>query len=140
MRPAGDLAGTETVLLCEDDELVRMYIQEILREFGYTVHSCGRPSEALDFAAKADEPIAVLVTDIVMPQMSGPELAERLKTDDPELKILFLSGYSAETIRQRGGLPVESAFLEKPFDDVALLRTVRALLDTSSERDVLTTP
>jgi signal transduction histidine kinase len=139
-RPAGDLAGTETVLLCEDDELVRMYIEEILREFGYTVVSCARPSEAIDFATRDDEPIAVLVTDIVMPQMSGPELAERLKASDPELKILFLSGYSAETIRQRGGLPVESAFLEKPFDDVSLLRTMRALLDTSSERDALRAP
>jgi CheY-like chemotaxis protein len=139
-RLAGDLAGTETVLLCEDDELVRLYIEEILREFGYIVHSCARPSEAIEFAAKADEPVAVLVTDIVMPQMSGPELAERLKASDPELKILFLSGYSAETIRQRGELPVESAFLEKPFDDVALLRTVRALLDTSGARDALATP
>jgi len=134
-RPAGELAGTETVLLCEDDELVRIYIEEILREFGYSVLPSGRPSEAIDFAADAQEPIAALVTDIVMPQMSGPELAERLKESDPELKVLFLSGYSAETIRQRGALPVESAFLEKPFDDVSLLRTLRALLDTTSERD-----
>src|SRR5262249_11597262 len=95
-RPPVDLAGTETVLLCEDDELVRIYIEEILREFGYTVLASARPSEAIDFAADADHEIAVLVTDIVMPQMSGPDLAERLKADDPALKVLFLSGYSAE--------------------------------------------
>jgi CheY-like chemotaxis protein len=135
-----DLVGTETVLLCEDDELVRIYIEEILREFGYTVLSSARPCDALAFAADADEPIAALVTDIVMPQMSGPELAERLKAQDPELKVLFLSGYSAETIRQRGALPVESAFLEKPFDDISLLRTVRALLDTTAERGRSLTP
>src|SRR5262249_61433398 len=98
------------------------------------------PSSVIESGAKPVVPIDVLDTDIVMPQMSGPELAERLKQNDPGLKVLFLSGYSAETIRQRGGLPVESAFLEKPFDDVALLRTVRALLDTSSERDALTAP
>jgi len=130
-----NLGGTETILLCEDEELVRMYVEEILREAGYNVVPATRPSEAIELAAQSDRPteIELLVTDIVMPQMSGPELAERLQKQDPGLSVLFLSGYSAETVRERGGLPLESAFLEKPFDDVSLLRSVRGLLDRSRE-------
>jgi CheY-like chemotaxis protein len=113
---------------------VSEWLRWVLGEFGYRVLPATRPSEALEIAKRHGKggEISVLVSDIVMPQMSGPELAERLQQEDPELKVLFLSGYSAETVRERGGLPAESGFLEKPFDDISLLRAIRSLLDRSS--------
>jgi CheY-like chemotaxis protein len=133
-RRPEELSGTETILLCEDDELVRMYIEEILGEFGYAVVTATRPSEALAIATQPGEAgrIALLVTDIVMPEMPGTALAAKLAEEGVDLKVVFLSGYSAETIRQRGDLPEDSAFLEKPFDDVELLRAIRGLLDRST--------
>jgi len=126
-----ELTGTETVLVCEDDELVRILIETMLTENGYRVLTAARPREALQLAASHEGPIDVVVTDVVMPELSGPELVEQLEDVRPGLDVLFLSGYSAETIRGPA-LPEGSAFLQKPFDDIALLQRIRALL----ERDV----
>jgi CheY-like chemotaxis protein len=123
-----DLAGDETILLCEDEEGVRRLIELILTTQGYRVRSTAGPREALEIAA-TDERIDALVSDVIMPDMSGPDLAQRLKTLRPGLRTLFISGYTAETVRGRGRLPLGSAFLEKPFDQASLLRAVRALLD-----------
>jgi DNA-binding response OmpR family regulator len=94
------------------------------------VHSAATPQEALALADRHGDAIAALVTDIVMPGMSGLELAERLSP----LRALFLSGYSAEAADRAGGLPPGSAFLEKPFDHGALLAEVRELLDQPAHR------
>jgi two-component system, cell cycle sensor histidine kinase and response regulator CckA len=126
---SADLQGSETVLLCEDDESVRRLIEHVLTAHGYRLLAAGRPSEALRLAAAHLDSIDALVSDVVMPEMSGPELAERLQTLLPGLRTLFVSGYTAESLRSRGGLPAWSAFVEKPFEAATLLRTLRGLLD-----------
>jgi two-component system, cell cycle sensor histidine kinase and response regulator CckA len=124
-----DLSGSETVLLCEDEDGVRHLIEVLLTARGYTVLAAADPRAALDLAAEREGPIDLLVTDVVMPGMSGPELVRRLDTLRPGLRTLFVSGYTAEALRGRTTLPVGSAFLEKPFDEQSLLRAVRTLLD-----------
>jgi two-component system cell cycle sensor histidine kinase/response regulator CckA len=130
--PSAHLAGTETVLLCEDDESVRRLIDHVLTAHGYRLLVAARPSEALRLATAHLDSIDALVSDVVMPDMSGPELAERLQAMRPGLRTLFVSGYTAEALRTRGGLPEWSAFVEKPFEAATLLRTLRSLLDQSA--------
>jgi CheY-like chemotaxis protein len=131
-RPSRKLTGSETILVCEDDDLVRMLVQSILTENGYRVLPASRAQEALELAQSHGGAIDVLLTDVVMPQMSGPELVERLATVRPGLKVLFLSGYSADMIRGRA-LPRDSAFLEKPFDEQSLLESIRSLVDPEAQ-------
>src|SRR3954468_6827554 len=125
---AAGLSGTESILVCEDEEGVRRLIEVILTTEGYRVLSTPGPRDALELAANGT-PFDALVSDVIMPDMSGPDLAKRLKTLRPGLRTLFISGYTAETVRGRGNLPLGSAFLEKPFDQASLLRALRALLD-----------
>jgi len=121
------LRGTETVLLCEDEDGVRQLVEHVLTTHGYRVLAAGGTLQALELAA--EQPVDLLVSDVIMPDLSGPELARRLESLRPGVGTLFVSGYTAETVRGRGGLPAGSAFLEKPFDQLSLLREVRALLD-----------
>ncbi len=116
--------GSETLLLCEDEEGVRTLLELVLSDAGYTVLSAARPEEALAIAQREGVVIDALVTDIVMPGMSGLELAERLAP----LRALFISGYSADAATS-GDLPPGSGLLQKPFDHTRLLSEVRALLD-----------
>jgi two-component system cell cycle sensor histidine kinase/response regulator CckA len=124
-REQPQLGGDETLLLCEDDDGVRALLDLVLTGAGYRVLSAARPEDALQIALREGDAIDALVTDVVMPGMSGLELADRL----PGLRALFISGYSADTAERRGGLPPGSAFLEKPFDHGTLLAEVRSLLD-----------
>ena len=117
------LRGDETILLCEDDESVRRLAVLFLAGEGYTVVSCGTPDEALSAVAERPGGIDALVTDIVMPEMSGVELASRVG-----LPALFVSGYAAEKVEPG------TSYLEKPFDRLGLVRAVRALLDTAAAR------
>jgi PAS domain S-box-containing protein len=122
-------AGSETVLLCEDEDPVRRLMERILTQGGYTVLSAATPDQALGLASARSDTIDVLVSDVIMPGLSGPELARRLREDLPSLRTLFVSGYTAETARGRGNLPAGSVLLEKPFSRAALLRALRDLLD-----------
>jgi two-component system, cell cycle sensor histidine kinase and response regulator CckA len=122
------LTGNEVVLVCEDEEGVRRLIELILRSHGYRVLVAALPSEALRLARTNPERIDALVSDVIMPEMAGPELAERVREIRPGLRTLFISGYAAETLQSRGGLPVGSAFVAKPFEAATLLRTLRSLL------------
>jgi DNA-binding NtrC family response regulator len=125
--PVEGLEGTETVLLCEDDDGLRRYLELILTERGYTVVPFARPSDAIQHAHAAIHSFDLLVTDVVMPGLSGPELARRLREERPELRVVFLSGYSKESLTRRD-LPPDSSFLEKPFQAEALLRSIRNLI------------
>ena len=122
--------GTETILLVEDDETVRELAVEILTINGYTVVEARNGVEALDIYKEKSDEIDMLVTDVVMPQMGGKELAEKLAVIAPDLKVLFLSGYTSTAIVQQGILDVETNFLQKPFTLGAFAGKVRSLLDS----------
>jgi two-component system cell cycle sensor histidine kinase/response regulator CckA len=127
-----DLHGEETVLLCEDEEGVRHLIETVLTNHGYRVLAAAGPLQALEIATERE--IDVLVSDVIMPDLSGPELARRMESVRPGVRTLFVSGYTAETVRGRGRLPDDSAFLEKPFHQLALLRAIRGLLSAAPRR------
>jgi PAS domain S-box-containing protein len=122
--------GTETVLLVEDEPSVRDIAARILREQGYRVLEAATGEEAVRFAKeKGDEQIRLLVTDLVMPEMGGRELADRLMAVYSDIKVLFFSGYTDEAVVRHGMLDTGAAFLQKPFSPAALTRKVRELLD-----------
>jgi two-component system cell cycle sensor histidine kinase/response regulator CckA len=122
--------GNETVLLVEDEPLVRGLAIRVLREQGYNVLEAANGMEALNVAQEhVGEKIHLLLTDVVMPQMGGKELADRLKAFRPGIKVLFTSGYTDQAIVQRGLLNPDFSFLEKPFSPSGLVRQVREVLD-----------
>jgi PAS domain S-box-containing protein len=122
-------AGTETVLLVEDEEIVRDMTHEILRMSGYHVLESSHGSEALAVCEQHRGPIHLMLTDVVMPHMSGRELAERLMPLRPEMRVLYMSGYTDDAIVHHGVLDEGMAFIEKPFTPNALARKVRESLD-----------
>ncbi len=119
----------ETILLVEDAQRVRAVVREILEMTGYTVLEARHGAEAVEVATRHAGPIHLLVTDVVMPQMSGRELAQRLATLRPDLKVLYMSGYTDDAIVRHGVLASGIAFLSKPFTPDALALKVRELLD-----------
>jgi CheY-like chemotaxis protein len=121
--------GTETVLLVEDQDMVRDMVREALEMSGYAVLAASGGADALALAAGHSGPIHLLVTDVVMPGMSGRELAEQLSTVRPTLRVLFMSGYTDDAISRHGILEEGVTFLQKPFTPDALSRKVRELLD-----------
>ncbi len=129
VAPAKFALGTETILLVEDEEIVRTLSLQILKECGYKVIVARDGIEALEIFEKTDERIDLLLTDVVMPRMGGRELAEKLLAEMPDLPILFASGYTDDAIVRHGVLETNVNFIQKPFtlDDVA--RKVRDLLD-----------
>ena len=126
---SGGLTGTETILLCEDDESVRRLTEQFLQAAGYTVLVAARGSVALARAAEYQGAIDLLVTDVIMPDMNGRKLAEALTTSRPDLRTLFISGYTANVIAHHGVLDPGVEFLEKPFGRRKLLVRVREVLD-----------
>ena len=123
------LTGNETVLLVEDNAMVRALGCEVLREHGYTVLEARDGADALDITQRYHGLIHVLVTDVVMPEMGGRELAARLAAGRPALKVLYMSGYAAEAIAHQGVLGAQEAFVSKPLEPRTLLRKVRDILD-----------
>ncbi|MFN2454113.1 MAG: response regulator [Pyrinomonadaceae bacterium] len=126
--------GTETVLLVEDEPLVRKMAREILELSGYTVLDAANGSDALLVCERYDEPIHLVLTDVVMPQMGGRELADELAHRHPEIKVLYMSGYTDDAIVHHGVLNENTAFLEKPFKPNALARKVRETLDAPQKQ------
>jgi PAS domain S-box-containing protein len=127
--PRIQLKGSETVLVVEDEDGVRTFVCGILKSAGYSVLGASRPDEALRLCQQFDGGIQLLITDVVMPQMNGRELAERLKTMRPETRVLYMSGYTDAAIMHHGVLEPAVAFLQKPFTPDALARKVREVLD-----------
>jgi two-component system cell cycle sensor histidine kinase/response regulator CckA len=121
--------GTETVLVVEDDEAVRKLTGQTLRKYGYQVLEAANGGEALLHCERRAEPIPLMITDIVMPQMSGPELAVRLRQMQPDMKVIYTSGYTDDAVVRHGLLDQSMAFLQKPFAPPVLARKVREVLD-----------
>lgn len=122
-------SGNETLLIVEDDEAVRALTRTVLRNSAYHVIESADGAEALRWAEGHADPIHLLVTDVVMPGMSGRELAERMTDLRKEVKVLYVSGYTDDSVVRHGLLEAEVAFLQKPFTPDALARKVREVLD-----------
>jgi PAS domain S-box-containing protein len=129
-RAAEQPRSRETVLLVEDEVLVRNLAADALRRHGYQVLTASTAIEALDLAGQVLHPIDVLVTDVVMPHMGGEQLAVRMLSERPFLKVLFISGYTDQAVLQHGPLVPGTALLRKPFTPGQLVHRVRELLDT----------
>jgi two-component system cell cycle sensor histidine kinase/response regulator CckA len=121
--------GHETILLVEDEVLVRVLVRDVLTEHGYRVLEAKDGAEAMGIAVSHRGPIHLMIADVVMPNMGGPEVAVSLAPLMRDMRVLFMSGYTDEAIAQRGILRPGTCFLQKPFRLDALLRKVREVLD-----------
>jgi CheY-like chemotaxis protein len=125
------LKGWETILFAEDSESLREMGREYLQSIGYTVLPAASGKEALQQAKDFGKTIHLLVTDVVMPELNGPDLARQIVALRPEIKVIFTSGYTSETLAQRGSLDPSVAYIQKPYRPKALARRIREVLDGS---------
>ena len=130
---ANTLGGSETILFAEDEEALRVMIREILETAGYAVLSGASVEEILSVARTHKGTIDLVLTDVVMPRMSGRELASGVLAAHPEGRVLYMSGYTDEAISHHGVLDAGTQFIQKPFTAEALLRKVREVLDAARE-------
>jgi PAS domain S-box-containing protein len=121
--------GHETVLVLEDEDMLRGIVREMLESAGYRVLDYGSAGEAMHLFERRGEAIHLLLTDVVMPRMSGREIAERLRQLQPNLRVLYMSGYSPQMVDAHGVLEPGTDFIAKPFTVEAILRHVREALD-----------
>jgi PAS domain S-box-containing protein len=137
--PAAELApaaetqtGSETILLVEDEDVVRALTQRVLERCGYTVLSCANGADAVELAAGHSEPIHLLLTDVVMPGLRGHEVAEQVVSSRPGIKVLYMSGYADEALLGAAAI-AGPALIEKPFAVDTLARRVREALEAASD-------
>jgi two-component system, cell cycle sensor histidine kinase and response regulator CckA len=123
--------GTERILLVEDSQPLRELTCDLLRSCGYDVLASEDPREALALGRDLRKPIDLLITDVVMPGMNGPQLAEALQSCRPEMQVLYISGYTDHAVLTNGQLAGDAAFLQKPFTRQALSRKVREVLSAA---------
>ncbi|MEM7335388.1 MAG: response regulator, partial [Chloroflexota bacterium] len=121
--------GKEVVLLVEDSDEVRKLILDILEMQGYTVLAAHDGIEALEIASNTQQKIDVLLTDVMMPQIDGKQVADQLVDIMPHLKVIFMSGYSDQVIAKHGILETDMAFLQKPFTPTQLIHKIRQTLE-----------
>jgi PAS domain S-box-containing protein len=132
LRPLG--TGSETILVLEDENALRGLVRQVLVRRGYTVLDTGDPAEAIRICEERGDTIDLLITDVIMPGMSGPQVVERVSRLHPGMKILYTSGYTAKALLDQGvGQPV--SFFAKPFSPEELAAKVREVLDGPSDRD-----
>ena len=121
--------GTETILLVEDNDAIREISARALRRRGYTVHEAANADEAIDWTVKASRKADMLITDVVMPGLSGPNLAARLMQQNPRLRVLYMSGYTDDATEVHGTFWGGVPLLQKPFTPTQLAERVRMALD-----------
>ena len=126
--------GSETILLVEDESMVREITQKMLQREGYVVLSASKGSEALVISGQHQGSIDLILSDVLMPDMSGPETVERLISEHPNAKVIYMSGHTENAIVHHGILDHGVYFLQKPFRREALLRKVREVVEASSQR------
>ena len=124
--------GTETVLLVEDEPALRVLVEEILTKGGYHVLQNEKPEAALALAASHGGAIDLVLTDVIMPNMSGRQMADALRLERPRIRVLFMSGYTDDAISHHGILEPGTHFLEKPFTADGLLRKIREVLEAEA--------
>jgi signal transduction histidine kinase/ActR/RegA family two-component response regulator len=132
--PAGtDHHGSETILLVEDEKSVRDLARRILERRGYNVLTAGDGGEAIELVESDDQPIHLLLTDVIMPGLNGQDVALRVRALRPDIRVLFMSGYNEEAVLRHGVLAAGTAFIEKPFSPSVLLERVRSILSSDAE-------
>jgi CheY-like chemotaxis protein len=126
------MASNETILLVEDQPALRELVRESLESFGYSVVEAADGEQAMALALAAEGPLQLLLSDVVMPAMGGRELADALRKTQPDLRVLFMSGYSEGAVSRHGVLEGGTAFIGKPFTPYDLARKVRRTLDAAA--------
>jgi CheY-like chemotaxis protein len=126
---ARPLGGSETILLVEDEKEIGALAVRVLEARGYQVLETANPEDALQLSLRHNGPIHLLLTDVVMPGMSGRRVAEHLGPLRPNMKVLYMSGYTDDSVFRNGVLEVGAAFIQKPFTPSSLARKVREVLD-----------
>ena len=127
-RPS-ETSGTETLLIVENESAIRNLLQVALKRNGYTVLAAESGREALDVVRNYTGAIHLLITDVMMPDMDGPELVRQLSTIRPDTRTLFMSGYMDDTLGERGILTTNANFIQKPFSPRTIAQRVREILD-----------
>jgi two-component system cell cycle sensor histidine kinase/response regulator CckA len=140
VAPLEEARGTETILLVEDEEMVRQLVARVLRDLGYEVLETSSGDEAILLSDSLDRSIDLLVTDVVMPGMSGREVAEVLAVKRPTTRVLFMSGYTDEAIVRHGVLDGVAEFIGKPFTPQELARKIRSVLEGSESGEARKQP
>jgi CheY-like chemotaxis protein len=125
--------GSETILLAEDDEALRTLGARVLGVLGYKVLVARTGREALQIVADHTGPIDLIATDVVMPEMNGSQLVEKVLEARPSIRVLFMSGYTDDEVMRRGVIDGQTAFLQKPFTPALLAHKVREVLDTQPD-------
>jgi CheY-like chemotaxis protein len=118
----------QTILLVEDEEMVRVVMCEVLEQEGYVVHACAHPSEGIEVSLRAGVQIDLLLTDVVMPGMNGREMANRILETLPGLRVVFMSGYSEHALTEDGYVHPQFEYLQKPFTLRALSQKLTRVL------------
>jgi two-component system, cell cycle sensor histidine kinase and response regulator CckA len=128
-RRPSETSGTETLLIVENESAIRHLLQVALRRNGYTVLAAESGREALQLVRNHAGPLHLMITDVMMPDMDGPELVRQLSTIRPDTRTLFMSGYMDDTLGERGILSTNANFIQKPFSPGTIAQRVREILD-----------
>jgi CheY-like chemotaxis protein len=133
-KPAAEAvsSGTETILVVEDEAIVRELVCRVLRAIGYAVLAAAHPDKALALSAQHDGHIDLLIADILMPGMRGVDLAEQIASSRPGIAVLYISGHTEDVVSEQGVTGTDWTFLPKPFTPTGLARKVREALDKRS--------
>jgi two-component system, cell cycle sensor histidine kinase and response regulator CckA len=132
-QPSGGVAGSETILVVEDDPRLRALDERILKRYGYTVLIAASASDAIRILTEHRAPIHVVVTDVIMPGESGRTVGDWVARNKPKTKVIYMSGYTDDAISRHGVLEPGAQFLQKPFSPEALARKIRQSLSLPTE-------